>query len=337
MKTPKIRNFDEYIYNDSLTQVQLSKYLNGHNDKGFVLCDSEFFRELFDEIKNNPNSSYDTYLNRFIKEDYDGTNLPISEVSCLKKEGENNLIEEFVSKLGNALHIPTVFIKNYPRESQEEFKKRLDEMIANAKPGSFICFSSEDYMLSVDFIRENEHFETINEYSQREVCKRGSSINAWFGIFENEKLINPLTYQELTHEEKMELFREFIPQYFFRRHIVRDWDFKGENVGILYNQKTGKYRLAPMFDFEYCYYKAKSQNNEQLFDEDLIFAYDCFPEETSKIINTLRTFDIDNFIDNLHLESVKTDITKNAHKALIQINYNRFLNSLNEFEETPHL
>ena len=103
---------------------------------------------------------------------------------------------------------------------------------------------------------------------------------------------------ELTHEEKTSLFREFIPQYFFRFAIIRDWDFMSENVGIIFNSDTGKYSIAPMFDFEFAYYRMHSKEMFERLTEDLIFGYDCFPEETSKIINKFvsQTKQVDFFI-----------------------------------------
>lgn len=344
MKTPNIKNFDEYMAEEKehkLTTTQLSEYLDGHNEsKTFVRCESEFFRDFFDEILNNSHSTYDTYLNKFIRENYDGVHLPIEEVYSFKKQGDNNLIEEVVSRLANALRIPTIYIKNSPRISQEEFREKLNEMLTKGKPGDSINLTSEDYLLSIDFLGEDECFANINEYASclpcSNVCDRGSRLAEWYGVFNYFTFINPITNEELSYEEKIKLFKDFIPQYLFRTHIVRDWDFKSENVGIIYNKKTGQYRLAPMFDFEYAYYKMRNGENDEKFEEDLIFGYDCFPEETHATMINFEHFNLDNFLEHMHDNScVTTSRTKDTHKFLVKTAYDEFLSLFKEFEEAP--
>lgn len=342
MKKPILKYFDKYIIENSkeVSPSKFNEYMEGHNNKSFVLCESEIFRELFDEIKNNPDCSYRTYLNDFIKENYDGEEIPINKVSCLKKIGENNIIEELVTKLANTMGLPTVFVKNPIDNSKDAFRKRLDQLIAQGVPGTSLEYTPLEYLLSVDFISKNEYFDTIDAYCEKKeenkrVCERASSLSAWFGVFDNKKFINPITKMELTHEEKISLFREFIPQYFFRFAIIRDWDFMSENVGIIFNSDTGKYSIAPMFDFEFAYYRMHSKEMYERLIEDLIFGYDCFPEETSKIINKFVEFDINKFLDNLSLECVTTSRTKSLNNTLVKSAYEDFLLALKEYQNLP--
>lgn len=355
MKAPTIREFDKYLIgsidencttenNDHITYNKMLEYIEGHNHKSFVLCESEYFMDFFDEIKNNPECSYDTYLNDFIRENYDGKNLPISEISCFQKQGDDNLIEEVTCKLANALGIPTIFVKNVARLSQEEFKKRLFEMIERSKPGETLQLSNEDYLLAIDFIHENEHFDNLNVYAMYKdginICVCGSRLAKWYDAFINQPLQNPITKEFLTFEQKDALFREFIPQYFFRAFAVRDWDLKSENVGIIYNRITGKYRLSPMFDFEYTYYNNKNNAfKEDKFIEDLIFAFDAYPEETANALINFETFDIDNFVENLYNENPLnlTYRTMENHKYLVKSFYNDFLEGIEKFNKMPPL
>ena len=163
-----------------------------------------------------------------------------------------------------------------PSITQEELRRKINALIANADTSTSVHVTADEYVLSVDFIGKDEHFDTFNEYTRcfdtdDEPCPRGTSLEEWFCSFKNADLTNYQTGEELSYSVNMQLFREFIPQYFFRRYLTRDHDFKSENVCIIYNQKTGKYRLAPMFDMEYCYSLTFPINKTEL-DEDLTLA-----------------------------------------------------------------
>ena len=305
MREPKTRQFDTYLieddnYNEVPVNYQgLEFNLDGHNLKGFVLCESEFFREFFDEIENNPNASYITYLNEFIKDNYDGINLPIEEISCFKKDSIRVRIEEIVSRLANALKIPTAYVKSVIPYTPDELKAINKHMINDLLEGKISSFKpQENYMLSIDFIGKNEHFHSLNEYyGNKFLVYKRCSLGKWYSSFMNCTLKNPLTHKKLTHNEKWELFRQFIPQYIFRTYIARDYDFKSENVGIIYDEVKNCYKLSPMFDFEQCYYYADTPIDQYALSADLELAYKLCPEETADILRKLNNLDIDKFID----------------------------------------
>jgi len=313
MKNPNIRNFDEYLIEDdnhnevSADYHDLENNLDGHNLRGFVLCESEFFRDFFDEIKNNPNTSYVTYLNDFIKDNYDGINLPIDKVSCFKKNSISIRIEEIVSRLGNEFEIPTAYIKSVivytPDELKEINKRMADDLLAGRIPA---FRPQENYMLSIDFIGRNEHFHSLNEYyGDKCLVYKRCILEKWYSSIMDCTLKNPITHKELTYNEKWELFRQFIPQYFFRTHIARDYDFKSENVGVIYDEVKRCYKLSPMFDFEQCYYYADTPIDQYTLSADLEFAYKLCPEETAAILRKLNSLDIDKFV-NTHVQDDDT-------------------------------
>lgn len=347
MKIPVLRNFNNYLINDddkkSPSNYKFIKSLDGHNKKWFVLCESEFLREFFDEIKNNPYSSYITYLNDFIRENYDGKNLPITKVSCFKKESDDYEIEEISSRLANALCVPTAYIKYVPAIPQEEFNKLLDKLVTEGKLKENFYLDKDDYILSIDFIGKNEHFENLDVYTHCKVdehlCESDSSLRKWFGAFEFETFTNPVTKEVLTTEQKRKLFGEFIPQYFFRAYLTRDWDFNSENVGILYNKESGEYSLAPMFDLEYSFSNCGYVNYERLA-EDIIFAYDAYPIETEMFFDSVNRLDLEKFLnDNIKVLEDKSELTTEQAilRETIRSNFLRFKNLLQEFDFLKNL
>ena len=108
LNKPKFKWFDEYWsdYGRKITGKQHGNLLDGHNNKGFYLTEGWFFKEFFDEIKNNPNCSYVSYINDLIRESYDGKNVPIDNISVFVKSGSvNPLCEEMVAGLSNMFGI----------------------------------------------------------------------------------------------------------------------------------------------------------------------------------------------------------------------------------------
>lgn len=309
MDKPITRSFDEYIIESykhkkrTVSRDDLEKYLDGHCDKTFVLCQSEFFREFFDEIQNNPKASYETYLNDFIKKNYDGKNLPIGEVSSFQKDSEAPLLEEIMCKLANALHLPTAYVKSVVVSDEE-----ADELFEKHIP------IPKDYILSIDFISKNEFFDSMNTYDissprgiglNRNCCPTQSPLREWYKCFLVHYLENPITGEKLTSDQNMELFKQFIPQYFFRTYVARDWDFKSENVGIIYNEETKIYRISPLFDFEFSYYLSDDQIDEEKLENDLDLSYSLFEKETEAFVQEILHLDVDTFVDeNIPVEIV---------------------------------
>lgn len=272
----KLFDFDEFRDDEDnvISADEFDASLPGHNNKTFVRCDSEIFFQMFDEIKFNPNCSYVTYLNDFIRNDYDGEDMPISTISCFKKDADHNEIEETVSRLANVLGLPTTYVVNVPGDSVDERKKKWNDFFANCKVGDTIKIN-EGYILSVDFIGSNEHFDTLDIYSGHRgypsfdiLCDKYDDLRTWYAkivLAREDQFINPITKAPLTSDVRLNLFKEFIPQYFFRRYIVKDRDLRSENVGIIYNSQTGEYKLAPIFDTEYSF----NNYNKETFEKTL--------------------------------------------------------------------
>jgi len=306
MTKPILRNFDEYVVENAknkkiTTFDKIMNYLDGHCDKTFVLCQSGFFKDFCDEIKNNPEASYVTYLNNFIKENYDGENIHLEEFSCFKKESAACLLEEIMAKLANAMHLPTAYIKSVVISDDE-----AEELFNNNIP------IPNDYTLSIDFISKKERFDSINDYNistpKGHFCPIQSPLREWYKCFLAYYLKNPITDEILRNDQNMGLFRQFIPQYFFRKYVARDWDFKSENVGVIYDKKTKTYRISPLFDFEFSYFQNKDRINEEELEEDLDLAYAICEKETESFVQEILNLHVNKFVDENIFEDVVANI-----------------------------
>ena len=54
-----------------------------------------------------------------------------------------------------------------------------------------------------------------------------------------------------------------------------------------------------MFDFEFCYMYTHERINYEILEEDLIFAYDAFPTETTRLKQEIEQLDIEEFLDEI--------------------------------------
>jgi len=300
-----IRDYDEVLDDDNkpFEKYDFNEFVGGHNDNSFVLCEGDIFYQLFNEIKYNPNCSYVTYLNDFIKRYYDGEELPISNISCFKKDVDYGFIEHTVSRLANELGIPTQYSIYISGDSVEERRNKIVEFL-NSKANTAKLKINTGYLLSVDFIGKNERFETIESYLRKD--KRsindlnnvidGDYLRKWYAemiIRSDEDFVNPFNNEALSIDIRKRLFGEFLPQYFFKKYIVRDADLASSNVGIIFNTETGEYKISPMYDGEYCFHgysKLTQDQKERIqlrLQDELTFAYRLYPEIMEEFITKI--------------------------------------------------
>ena len=349
LNKPKLKWFDEYL-SESGRKITIKEHgnsLSGHNVKGFYLTEGWFLKEFFDEIKNNPNTSYVSYINDLVRDVYDGNNIPIDNISVFVKSGSvNPLCEEMVADLSNMFGIPTVYLKNTDGLKHSEimslFEKWLDSKDFT-KP-----FNKREYereLVSIDFMSENESFASFDDYyNQRIMCDLGAPLSMWYEKFIKGKLFNPINNKELLLEEKYELFKSFIARYFFRKYIAKDSDYKSENEGIVYNTKDDSYKLSPQFDYEYCFDDVIHANfNSDLsaiyqgLNDDLAFAYEKFPREIRIFINKVKEISEKKLVCNEWAQKFKTQpdsrTTPDDIVRYIEGSLDSFLYRVNNFEQ----
>lgn len=315
LNKPKLKYYNLYLDNDGeiikSSNPEMQTFLKGKYGKTFMRCNSGFLRELFDEIKNNPECSYVTYLNDFIKENYDGKTLPIKSVSVLVKDvpygkETGGYMEEVVSRLGNVFGVAVPFNK-------------------------YVKGEDGDYILSVDFIGKNERFDNLNKYFtdydlierynisdsddslyQNSVGNNFSLEEEWYKNFMGYPR-NLATKEPLSDKQKEKLFIDFIPRYLFRKWVVSDYDLYSRNEGVLYNNQTGEFKTLS-YDFEYAF--------SYMYDvfqlaHDIVFLMKKYPNELDKFVenysNNAEKLDgiFENIDDILICRAVRNYITKN--------------------------
>lgn len=203
--------------------------LDGHRiDKVFYRVDSECLKPLIDELINNPNCGYITYMNNVIKEGF----VP-KKISCLSKQlrwDMNYIIEGLsdelivnevlASQMLNYFGCPTVF--------------NTATIIKDVEG------KTEYVLISADFMSESDNFKTL--------------WDCYCGIYDLEETIQRLKKGIPTKSKiiKNEIIEEFLYTYFVRRYVLHDGDFNADNIGFLINKENKKIQLLN-FDYEFAF------------------------------------------------------------------------------------
>ena len=198
-----------------------------------TMKDSRYIAHLFDEIKNNPDSSLVTYLNDAIR-----SGVFPRYVSCLAKncvfdktkrttiDDGRNASEVIGSRVAEMLRVPTVYTIGIPA---------IDGSIGS--------------VLSVDFLKYGETFEDVLTLSKdRVTAEAGDSIEVWKSAI--RKALKKKYPFGIDKESLKQLEERDLPQMLLFRKggLFKDADFYPYNVGVVFNGK--KFKLAPNFDME---------------------------------------------------------------------------------------
>lgn len=238
-------------YDDAQPRIH-SEILEGRRGKKFVRVDADFFGDMIDEIRNNPNCSYVTYLNDLIKLD----GLTPSYISVLMKHIHNDEYhfvdnEILSSRIANALGVPTVY---------------------NAKFQS----DDENFLLSVDFLKYGSKIINIddwrNELSETIGLHRDNSKFV-SEVLEMEEIIHLHNAMAKNNQWKVDKnFRsEYLKHYLTRNFVLGDLDGYSGNVCFVVD-KDNNLSIGPQFDTEFTF-SAVSKNVY-----DILFAMKYLPE-----------------------------------------------------------
>ena len=303
MRTLKFEDFESYdiIYNNEDKESDQSKHWNklkeydrnwytdfnsicgGSMPKIFARCDSSVLKKLFAELRK-PDCKFETYINDLVHSSQFDETPPIKKVSVLLKQthGVNaSSIEELASVTANALSIPTVF-------------------------NQAIMIDGKEYTLSVDFVKQNETMtpmlfcENLNEYFLEESL---DYLDDYLSIF----------VPNLHKEDFHQIRNDFIPIYFFRKYVIKDRDFCGKNMGILYNEKTQRHSLGPCFDMECSFRAPVIDHTYEHLDADLKTSMQKFPQTTKIMIDRFKKAIAQNKIQS---EIENCDISKDKQEAI---------------------
>lgn len=244
------KEFEKYLKKVSSNDVEyyspylysLEDSLKGYRSKHFARITGEIFRELFDELRKNPNCSYDTYMNDVIKSGY---NPKFISVLCKNlndlKEDKNryklgNFADVIASKILNFFECPTTF-----------------ELFLDLKD-----VDNKRYSCSVDFGRLGEDFYIIDGIAGIHSYTSGIHVDVELETIDAIlKKFRECKMKEISDFEFNILLNKFKDNYVYswliRYLIMNDRDFDLHNVGLIYNEEENSIRMAPNFDLEMCF------------------------------------------------------------------------------------
>lgn len=233
--------------------------------KGFAMVKGENIIDLYDIIRENPDSHY-----RFCGEDFIKT--------ATKEEFKNMKYSAII------------------RRSRRDTDFAISELI-----GSRICELFQIYcpyvapmgksntiVASLDFLKYGQQMETYAEYTGAMFDRKATSVewaNSFSRALEKDKEHN------LTADKKKFLLKELIKHYIVRRFLLQDNDFNCGNLAIV--SESDKDLSLVSFDFEYCL------NNYILFDYsnnmppnfmeiNIKGLMESFPEEFKTVVDELK-------------------------------------------------
>lgn len=256
---------------DSIKPFTDEDYLTGSRYKFFVRCSSKLFKDLIKELRDNPNCSYETYMNDLIKSGY----TP-KFISMLKKE-ENTIM------------------MGYDKDGIEHFRDVCASRILNffECPTTYeklLNIDGENYCCSVDFSRRGEDF-----YSFARLVGLGED-NLVENIAYLKVMLDNLTWENKIRnfcEMRDKLFEDYAYSFLIRRYVLADSDSWFNNFGIIINTKNKTFRMAPNYDFEYCFDNVDTTNKDYLhkmLNKDLNLLQQSYPNVYKKFITKFNEF-----------------------------------------------
>ncbi|MBP3619970.1 MAG: hypothetical protein J6J24_04865 [Clostridia bacterium] len=267
-----------------VSKLAFNSFCGGSMPKIFCRTSSSLFKNLFQELRK-PDCCYVTYLNDFIKST--PTTTPIDKVSVLLKKTHilsASHIEEAATIIANTLQVSTVYNKS-------------------------ILIDDRQYVISVDMIGKDEHFspvlffQSINDYTLEDCldCLEDYLTS---------------TYSSISNEDILQICKDFVPMYFYRKHIIKDTDFCGKNIGIIYNEKAKTHKLAPCFDMECSLKPPLIDYALEDLEKDLKFSRKRFPTLTDDLVKHYKNC--------LKTNAIESNLQKNVSTAYNTKTFNDF-------------
>lgn len=308
---PNIAGIEPFTLVD---QSSRDNFVAGMSSKYCLRAKKELFSELNNEMKNNPNCSYDTC---FTKDEY--KNNSISTYSIILKEDKVLDIECEVlgSRIFNFYGLPTVY------------NKRFDE-----KKGKAIV---DSYVASVDCLKPNERF-----YDLFDIAFIGGGNLLSIQAEGLDKTINGITKAVSWYLDKLKIrytdeqlqdFKSFIVySYMVRVLLLNDSDYRNGNAGIIVNEKDNYFRPFPNFDYNLLF-DCKTNEDRLKLIEDIAVSYpevlDDFLAKTENFV-TMKGEDKQSPCEDIFNESIKR---KSARENLLEKFYSNVVLVVNKARE----
>jgi len=301
-----IKMFDiDFVNYNSLKPVEFdeiikpSKYgFDGRSSKKFKRVNASGFRQMIEEIKNNPNCSYITYINKVVKE-----GIVPEKLAVMDKLSDLNSVknEAIATRLLNYFEVPTSF--NLPVQSKDEY-----------------------HSLSVDFISENEEF--IELYTLLPPTEGEYFIEKTYRIIEIVEYYLKKLYKDEQPEkfkDNLEKFkRDLVVSFFVRQFVLGDIDCNMVNSGLLINTETWDFKLIN-FDLEWSLNKWRNSEN---FNFE--YAMRKYKNEVDEVYNKCIT--LANALDKQCSESSQISIAMLS----IRDNITKLFNLIKDYENAKN-
>jgi len=232
-----ISSKDIELYDDLTPSSEDS--LEGARRKKFIRMSGDAFNELFNEICNNPNCSYVTYMNDVIKSGYVPKYLSVltKENTQINRRNNQYGLEHFsdviACKIMNFFGCPTTY-------------------------ETLFDIDGEVLSCSVDFNKTDEDFYSLSGIggfhsfsSASDVSGNLNKIDGSLKCFRDNILLDNMTDEEFAKMSKK--FKEdYVYSWMIRYLIMNDRDFYDNNVGLIYDKKNNEFRMSPNYDMEAC-------------------------------------------------------------------------------------
>ena len=276
IKSEKLQDYDDV----SCTEDNI---VRGTRYKQFVRCSSDVFEDLINELRNNPKCSYVTYMNDLIKSGY----IP-QFLSILKKEKRDDLQyrEKDRYGIGHLADICASRILNY-FECPTAYETMLD-------------IDGEVFGCSVDFNNPDEDFYILSGlnnvwgvYGKNDLVESLYRIEDSLYAFKNNQFIqiseSGKQNNEIDYEDMMKQYEEdYIYSWLIRVLVLSDSDFRFYNLGLIHNTKDNTIRMAPNFDFEYCFNDIREDVWTSTNMNNLKFIASNYPNVYKKFVDKLE-------------------------------------------------
>ena len=318
--------------------------IGGSLAKKFVRIDNKYIQDYINIVMNT-DSSYVTYLDDFIKNNYSTGELPLKYVSVLLKEKRNGIglidCEVLGSKIANLLKIPTVYnetiwLSNDKKVMSIDFVKPGNELISlkneiyeEKKDGKLGKHEVND--LKNDFFMWENLIDAqlkakndfcIWECTKYSQTKKQSTNSKDFNSNDIQQLADICLDDKTFRMCQEQLKKDFVAEYLLKAMILDDADFYPRNVTIIQDKLCHKFYLGPSHDFELILIPSANSNERlDFYDRNIGYLMEKYPKETMKFC--------DNFIQAfLHNGTLNTDLIsklivtnipyKNLHQELIK-------------------
>lgn len=300
---------EEYSHNPQL--VEGDSIIGGERSKRFVRFSGDVFSELIEEIQNNPNTSFDTYLNEVIKEGYTPEYVsvlikkPNNIMTKVDEYGLGHFRDVIASKVLNYFECPTTY----------ETLVKIDGKLKSC---------------SVDFNKPDEDLYMAHDLLPHQGVMPWDLDDSQFYLTHKfNKLANELDIDDSNNEMFAKLMDDYIYSYLVRKIVIQDSDYGFHNMGIIHNKKENILYMAPNFDFEYCFmiddYKENLSANRYIVDT-FKYVKKYYPKVFDKFSNKFEDF-IEHKVPE---QIIKTTVGDNEDSKIFIDSYNQYLTWLNK-------